>query len=161
MIDICLATEQDWPKLWPLIQTVFQSGESYPYAPETSEEEAFYVFMKSPTETYVALEKDQLLGAYYLKPNQPGLGSHVCNAGYMVAKAARGKGVGQKLGAHSLDAAKKLGFTAMQFNFVVSTNTSAVRLWQKMGFEIVGTVPKGFQHHAHGLVDAYLMYREL
>nr|WP_233279634.1 GNAT family N-acetyltransferase [Acidihalobacter yilgarnensis] len=114
-----------------------------------------------PAETHVAMDGDQLLGGYYIKPNQDGPGGHVCNCGYLVAPEARGRGVARALHAHSLDTAQRLGFLAMQYNLVVSSNTVAVRLWQKLGFEIVGTLPRAFRHPTLGLVDAYVMYRWL
>ncbi|MFT3792115.1 MAG: GNAT family N-acetyltransferase [Rudaea sp.] len=115
----------------------------------------------APTRCFVALAVDQPAGCYMLKPNQPGLGSHVANAGYMVAAHARGRGLAGKLCEHSLATARAAGFLAMQFNFVVSTNEVAVKLWQKYGFRIVGTVPQGFRHAALGLVDTYVMHRFL
>jgi ribosomal protein S18 acetylase RimI-like enzyme len=102
-----------------------------------------------------------LLGTYYLKANQMGGGAHVCNCGYVTAEATRGKGVAGMLCAHSQDEARGRGFTAMQFNLVVSTNEGAVRLWQKLGFEIAGTLPKAFDHPAQGLVDAHVLYKLL
>lgn len=104
-----------------------------------------------------------ILGTYVLKPNQPGLGSHVCNCGYVVAPAGRGRGIGAALCEHSQGAARALGFRSMQFNFVVSTNTGAVHLWQKMGFQIVGTLPGAFRHKdkVQGEVDAYVMFKRL
>lgn len=161
MITIQHACEQDWEDLWPLVHEVFASGESYPYSPETSKEDALHSWLTVPTATYIAIEDNTILGTYYLKPNQPGLGSHICNAGYMVSHLARGKGLGKTLCRHSIEEAKRLGFKAMQYNLVVSTNNQAVKLWQKMGFQIIGTVPKAFRHKTHGLVAAYIMYQDL
>ena len=111
--------------------------------------------------TYVAVEGGEILGTYYIKPNQPGLGAHVCNAGYMVSAKARGKGIGRSMCAHSLKEAVNLGFKAMQYNLVAATNVFAIQLWKDMGFEIIGTLPKAFHHQAKGLVDAHIMYRLL
>src|SRR5262245_29961745 len=102
--------------------------------------------MKSPTRSYVALIQDKIVGAYLIKPNQVGLGSHIANAGYMVDPSSRGQGIGEALGRHSIDEAKRLGYRAMQFNLVVSTNTVAVKLWQKLGFELLATLPQAFRH---------------
>jgi ribosomal protein S18 acetylase RimI-like enzyme len=110
---------------------------------------------------YVAEDAGQVIGSYLIKPNQPGLGSHIANAAYMVSSAARGSGVGRRMGEHSLADAKRLGFRAMQFNIVVAVNTPAVRLWRSLGFRIVGTLPGVFRHAQHGFVDAYVMFREL
>jgi ribosomal protein S18 acetylase RimI-like enzyme len=115
--------------------------------------------MELPTATYVAVENKIILGTYYIKPNQPGQGAHVCNAGYMVGAQARGKGIGRELCVHSLREAVNLGFKAMQYNLVAATNVYAVKLWKDLGFEIIGTLPKAFNHKARGLVDAYVMYQ--
>ena len=117
--------------------------------------------MNTPTATYLALSDGIVAGTYYIRPNQPELGSHVCNAGYMVSSSARGQGLGRALCAHSLQEAVRLGFKAMQYNLVVVTNRYAIKLWQDMGFEIVGTLPRAFNHKEMGLVDAHIMYRLL
>lgn len=117
--------------------------------------------MQLPQVTYVAVHAANILGSYYLKPNLPGLCSHICNAGFIVAQAARGQGVGRLMGEHALQTSQTLGFKGMQFNCVVSTNEPAVQLWQKLGFKIIGTVPQGFQHQDLGLVDIFIMYRQL
>ena len=110
---------------------------------------------------FVALQDDKVLGTYVIKPNQPGRGAHVANAGYMVSQAARGLGIGTALGEHSIQIAQELGFDAMQFNMVVATNTGAIHLWEKLGFEAVGRLPRVFRHSEHGPVDALVMYRSL
>lgn len=117
--------------------------------------------MTSATATYVATCNEKIIGTYFIRPNQPGLGSHVCNAGYMVSKMSRGEGIGRKMCAHSLNEARKLGFYAMQYNLVVVTNVYAIRLWKDMGFEIVGKLTKAFCHKQKGFIDAYVMYRLL
>jgi L-amino acid N-acyltransferase YncA len=154
------ATDSDAEAIWQIFHAVVAKGDTYAYAPETSREEALAIWLKAPTATFVAEDASGIIGTYYLKPNQPGLGSHVCNAGYMVAERARGRGVGREMCLHSQDAARALGFQAMQFNLVVSTNP-AVKLWQALGFTIVGTLPKAFCHRQLGLVDAYVMYKLL
>ena len=113
------------------------------------------------TRTYVAEQTGKIAGSYLLKPNQPGLGNHVANASFMVDPVARGSGVGRAMGEHCLGEARRLGYRAMQFNFVISTNESAVHLWQTLGFRIVGTLPGVFRHATKGLVDAYVMFRWL
>ena len=138
MIEVRRATEADWEDLWPILHEVFIGGDTYPYHPDTDEAKAFDIWMASPAATYAALEGDAVVGTYYLKPNQPGLGSHVCNAGYMVSSAARGKGVGRAMCEHSMQEARKLGFKAMQFNLVAGTNIRAIELWQAMGFKSLG-----------------------
>ena len=111
--------------------------------------------------TYVALVGDRIEGTYILKPNQPGLGSHVANAAFMVDPLTKVKGVGTQMGQHALTEAKSLGYQAMQFNFVISTNDRAVALWERLGFSIIGTSPKAYRHMRFGLVDAYIMHRFL
>lgn len=155
------AVESDWPAFWPILREAFSTGDTYPFPPDISEEDARRAWMDVPQATYVAEEGGAVLGTYYLKPNQPGLGSHVCNAGYIVARAARRRGLGSALCAHSMDEARRLGFRAMQFNLVVVTNEGAVRLWKDMGFRVIGTVPGAFNHKTHGYVDALIMYQEL
>lgn len=145
-----------------MIEPVFRAGETFPCARGITKDEAYSYWVDAPTQTYVAVDgAGTILGSYTLKPNQPHLGAHVCNCGYIVAEAARGQGVGSALCQHSQAQAIKLGFTAMQYNLVVSTNEAAVRLWQKNGLDIVGTLPGAFQHPSLGLVDAYVMYMTL
>jgi len=155
------AVEADWDQIWPIVNEVFSRGDTYAYAPDTDKGQGHKIWMDSPTATYAAVEGETILGTYYIKPNQPGLGVHVCNAGYMVSVNARGKGIGRAMCAHSLREAVRLGFNAMQYNLVAVTNVYAVKLWQDMGFEIIGTLPKAFNHKSKGLVDAHVMYQLL
>lgn len=147
--------------VWPIYRAVVEPGDTYSYAPDTTFEQARAMWLTPPARTFAAREAGQVVGAYILRPNQPGLGSHVANAGYMVAPQARGRGIASALCEHSMATARAANFKAMQFNFVVASNTVAVRLWQKHGFEIVGTVPKAFAHKQLGLVDVYVMHRFL
>jgi ribosomal protein S18 acetylase RimI-like enzyme len=126
-----------------------------------SEQEALSYWLGGDRETFVAEAGERIVGTYYIRPNQAGGGSHVCNCGYMTANEAAGQGVARAMCAHSLDHARIRGFWAMQFNFVVSTNVRAVRLWQSMGFEVVGRLPQAFIHPSTGLVDALVLYRRL
>ncbi|GFE62877.1 N-acetyltransferase family protein [Geobacter sp. AOG2] len=162
MITIAPFEQADWPLVWDIIAPVFRAGETYSYAPDITEAEARRLWVEVPAATYVAKDEDgAVLGTYFLKPNQPGLGSHVCNCGYIVGDNARGKGVATLMCEHSQQEGTRLGFRAMQFNFVVSTNEGAVRLWQKLGFAIVGTIPGAFRHAKLGFVDAFVMYKLL
>lgn len=161
MITISLFEEADWPAVWGVIEPVFRTGETYVYPRDISEGEAYTAWVHVPQATYVAKKGDMVLGTYYLKPNQPGQGSHVCNCGYIVGGNIRGKGVASLMCAHSQQEALRLGFSAMQFNLVVSTNEGAIRLWQKNGFEIVGKLPGAFNHPAAGLVNAFVMFKKL
>ncbi|MGB3532776.1 MAG: GNAT family N-acetyltransferase [Microcoleaceae cyanobacterium] len=161
MLTIRVAEDRDFEAIWTIFHQVVSGGDAYAFSPDTSIEEAYQLWMKLPRVTYVATLNEQVVGTYYLKPNQPGLGSHVCNAGFMVLSTARGKGIGRRLGEHALQQAKLQGFKAMQFNFVVSTNQPAVKLWKSLDFTIVGTLPKAFHHQKLGLVDVYVMYQWL
>src|SRR5436190_20581102 len=138
MLAIRQASDADFDAIWEIFHEVVGVGETYPFVPETTKEEARAIWMQTPTATYVALVEAQILGTYYLKPNQPGLGSHVCNAGYMVKGQTRGQGVGRAMGLHSLQEARQAGFRALQFNLVVATNEGAIKLWQDLGFSIIG-----------------------
>ncbi|MEW8183875.1 MAG: GNAT family N-acetyltransferase [Candidatus Thiodiazotropha endolucinida] len=154
--------EADWSQVWPIIEKVFRAGETYPYSPQITEHEAQKLWVVMPQEIYVATAEDgEILGTYYIKPNQPGLGSHVCNCGYIVSANARGKGVASRMCEHSQQVAVDVGFRAMQFNLVVSTNEGAIRLWKKLGFQVIGTLPKAFKSKSAGYVDALVMYKEI
>ena len=160
-MNIRLAAEGDWPALWSIIKPVISTGDTYTLDPDSSEEEARKYWIDDVLETWVAEENGHIVGTYVLRANQRGLGAHVSNVGYMVRPGQAGKGIGSKLGEHSLANARALGFEAMQFNAVVSTNTRAVELWKRLGFTIIGTVPKGFRHLTLGYVDLYIMHRFL
>jgi L-amino acid N-acyltransferase YncA len=160
-MKIRLAEKQDHEAIWHIFHDIVSRGETYAFAPDTTREQALEVWVKKPTATYVAEVRGKVAGTYYIKPNQPALGAHVCNCGYMVALHHRGGGIATAMCEHSQSQARQLGFKAMQFNLVVSTNSDAVRLWQKLGFHIVGTLPRAFSHRAQGLVDAYVMYKWL
>lgn len=147
--------------LWPIFRDVVASGDTYSYAPDITLEEARRLWTSGGTRCFVALSNSDCVGGYMLRANQPGLGNHVANAGYMVGQQVRGHGVAGMLCEHSMNEARRAGFTAMQFNYVVSTNETAVRVWQKHGFEIMGRVPKAFRHARLGPVDVLVMYREL
>lgn len=154
--------ESDWSQVWPIIEKVFRAGETYAFSPEITEEKAHKVWIEMPQETYVATGNDgDILGTYYIKPNQPSLGSHVCNCGYIVSDSARGKGVASRMCEHSQQVAEEVDFRAMQYNLVVSTNDGAIRLWKKLGFQVIGILPKAFKSKSAGYVNALVMYKEL
>lgn len=145
-----------------MLHETFAAGDTYAYAPDSAETEVHKVWIEMPLATYVTCGAEgRVLGTYILKANQPGLGSHVCNCGYVVTAEARGNGIASAMCEHSQDEARTFGFRSMQFNLVVSTNQSAVRLWQKLGFQIVGTLPGAFRHKEHGEVDAFVMFKRL
>ncbi len=161
MLAIRAVTAADWPAIWPILRDTFATGESYPFGPEHGEDFIRAAWIDAPAATFVAMDGDRIVGTYFIKANQVGLGSHVSNCGYVVAPGAAGKGVASAMCEHSQQWAIDHGFRAMQFNFVVSTNERAVRLWQRLGFEIVGTLPGAFRHARLGFVDAYVMYKKL
>ena len=147
--------------LWTILHAVITAGDTYAFSPDMSRADALAAWHPAGGHTFVAEREGRLVGTYLLKANQPGLGSHVANCGYMVAPEARGQGLGETLCRHSLEQARGLGFAAMQFNAVVSTNVGAIALWQRCGFSIVGTVPLAFRHSREGLVDIHVMHRLL
>ena len=155
------ASAQDDGAIWALFQEVARAGDAFAFDEHTTREEALRLWRGRGSAAYVALLDGEVAGSYYIKPNQPGRGAHVCNAGYMVAARARGRGVGRAMGEHSLQEAKRLGYHAMQYNFVVATNTAAVELWKRLGFEVVGKLRQAFRHPQRGLVDALVLYRLL
>ncbi|WP_291322301.1 GNAT family protein [Desulfonatronospira sp.] len=145
-----------------MVEPVLRAGETYPFPPDITESQAFDVWVQVPVATFVAeYDKKTVVGTYYIKPNQPGLGAHVCNCGYIVTQEARGKGIASRMCRHSQEEAVARGFRAMQYNMVVSTNEVALHIWKKNGFQVVGRLPKAFKHAKHGFVDAFIMYKEL
>ncbi|PJI91318.1 ribosomal protein S18 acetylase RimI-like enzyme [Yoonia maricola] len=161
MIDIRAATSADFDLIWPLLRDVFRAGDTYAVDPEISKEEARALWVTQARVTYVAESDGMIVGTYYIRTNKPGGGAHICNCGYIVSPAARGQGIAARLCEHSQDQARRLGYRAMQFNFVLASNEGAVRLWHRLGFETVGTIPDAFDHPVLGLVDAFVMYRRL
>jgi GNAT superfamily N-acetyltransferase len=159
MIKIRKAKVSDFDAIWEIFRHVVKKGDTFAFAPESTREDCKTLWMSPGVHTYIAELGGKILGTFILRKNQPGLGSHVANAAYMVHPEARGQGIGKAMGNHSIKQAKKLGFSAIQFNFVVSTNLVAIQLWLKLGFKIAGTVPKAFNHRKLGLVDVYVMHR--
>ncbi|WP_129790572.1 GNAT family N-acetyltransferase [Sphingosinicella sp. CPCC 101087] len=151
----------DAASIWRIIGPTIRAGETYALDRDMTESQAIAYWMGEDRETFVAAEGGEILGTYYLRPNQAGGGRHVCNCGYMTAAAASGRGVARAMCLHSLEHARQRGYRAMQFNFVVSSNDRAVKLWESLGFEIVGRLPGAFEHPALGYVDALVMFRRL
>lgn len=162
-VRVRVADEGDWARIWPIWHAVVGAGETYVWSPDTGYDDGRKLWMlPPPAEVLVAEDAEgDVLGTAVVKPNQPGLGDHVANASFMVDPAARGRGVGRRLAEVVLDRARDKGYRAMQFNAVVSTNRGAIHLWQSLGFEVVGTVPRAFRHQRHGLVDLLVMHRSL
>ena len=170
MTTIRKATEADKSAVWQIIKSVIAGGDTYVFDPETPAGEMIAYWFSPEKYVYVAVSEpssstggqpDEILGTYWLKPNQPGLGDQVANGAYMVSPNAKGKGVGKQMALHSIEEARSLGFRAVQFNFVVKSNTVAVNLWKSVGFEIIGEIPDAFRHSKNGLTNAYIMYRRL
>lgn len=161
MITIRPATSADAEAMWQIFRAVVAGGDTYVFAPDTPRDQALDYFVGANMMSWVAELDGQVVGMYKLIPNRRDLGSHVANASFMVHPSAHGKGIGRAMGEHCLQQAKQAGYLAMQFNFVVSTNTSAVHLWQALGFKILATLPKAFKHSRLGYVDAYVMHRFL
>ena len=155
------AMAKDVSGLWEILEPIIGAGETYPLARDMSREDALAFWHAPGHEVFVAEEAGEILGTYFLRENQKGGGSHVANCGYMTAPRATGRGVARAMCAHSLEHARARGFRAMQFNFVVSTNERAVRLWQSFGFEILARLPAVFLHPVLGYVDAFVMHRVL
>jgi len=160
-LQIRPATSADFDAMWNIFSAHVHAGETYPFELETTREAVQAYWFGPGVTSRVAVLGERVLGMYRVVPNQLGRGRHVANASYMVSPAAQGAGVGRMLGEHSMLEARSQGYLAMQFNYVVSTNTAAVMLWKKLGFAIVGTLPKAFRHKRLGYVDAYVMYQLL
>ena len=162
MIKIRPFEEGDWAATWRIIEPVFRAGETYAFSPDISEAEAHKIWVEIPSATFVAVDQDDdALAPTSSSQTNPALGAHVCNCGYIVAENERGRGIASEMCEHSQREAISRGFRAMQYNFVVSTNVGAVRLWKRHGFEVIGTLPRAFRHPRLGFVDAFVMYKQL
>ncbi|ACQ78313.1 GCN5-related protein N-acetyltransferase [Beutenbergia cavernae DSM 12333] len=164
------ATAADWPAIWPFLREIVAAGEAYCWPRDTSEEAARAWWTGKPGgRVFVAVDErvdddvpvPLVVGTAELHPNQPAAGAHVANAGFMVDPAHAGRGIGRALAQHVLGAACQEGYRAMQFNAVVETNTAAVRLWRSLGFDVLATVPRAFDHPSAGPVGLHVMWRDL
>ncbi len=161
-VSIRPATPADWPGIWAVLEPMIREGETYPLDRDLNEQAASAYWNAPDKSVFVAINaEDDIVGTYTLRPNSTGPAAHVANAGYAVRPDQRGKGIAQALCLHSLTTARAQGYRAMQYNLVIATNERAVRLWQHMGFTIVGTLPGAFRHPSAGFVDAYVMYQQL
>jgi ribosomal protein S18 acetylase RimI-like enzyme len=161
MITVRRAGSGDADAVWKILEPTIRAGETYTLPRDMTRDAAQAYWFAPSNEVFVAEENGEVIGTYFLHANQKGGGSHVANCGYITSLQSTGRGVARAMCGHSLEHAKARGFRAMQFNFVVSTNQRAVKLWQSFGFEIVGRLPGAFQHPTAGYVDAFVMYREL
>lgn len=155
------ARPEDDDAIWAILEPTFRAGETYAIPRDIRRADALAYWRTPGNAVFVAERNGRVVGTYVLKPNSRGGGAHVANCGYIVAADASGGGIARAMCMHSLDEARARGFTAMQFNFVVASNTRAVKLWQACGFEIAGTLPGAFIHPGLGAVDAYVMFRTL
>jgi len=161
-VEIREARHEDWSQIWPFFRDIVADGETYAYPDDLTAQQAEALWNLGHRATaVVAVDGEQVLGAATIGPNRPGRGSHVATASFMVSPAARGRGVGRYLGEYAIRWATDAGYHAMQFNAVVDTNVTAVRLWETLGFETVGIVPEAFDSRTHGLVGLRVMYRRL
>src|SRR5262245_57629898 len=160
-MTIRAATDHDRDAVWQILEPMIRAGDTYPLPRDMNRTGGLAYWFAEGHEVFVADDDDSIVGTYYLRANQRGGGAHIANCGYVTAPAARGRGVARAMCQHSLARAKAQGFRAMQFNFVVSTNERAVRLWQDCGFTVVGRLPEAFHHPARGYVDALVMIRPL
>ncbi len=155
------AASGDENAIWAIMEPIIRAGETYSLPRDMDKESALAYWLSAEREVFVAEDNGEIVGTYCLQANQKGGGAHVANCGYMTAVSATGRGVARAMCAHSLDRARERGFRSMQYNFVISTNERAVRLWQSFGFVIAGRLPGAFRHPTMGYVDAYIMYRDL
>ena len=155
------ATDHDQEAIWKILEPMIRCGDTYTLPRDMTRQEALGFWFAPEQETFVWEENGVILGTYFLRANQRGGGSHVANCGYVTARAAEGQGIARAMCLDSLGRALERGFRAMQFNFVVSSNTRAVELWKRLGFEVVGRLPGAFRHPELGYVDSLVMYRQL
>ncbi|CAG8999519.1 MAG: hypothetical protein CENE_01498 [Candidatus Celerinatantimonas neptuna] len=160
-MNIRIMTKDDFYVFWPTFLQIVRAQETYAFDPEISFDEAYTLWCELPLHTFVCLDEGVISGSYYIKANGVGPSSHICNCGYMVCAGSRGKGIARLMCEHSQQIAKESGYTAMQFNSVVSSNVVAVHLWKQLGYQIIGTVPDGYNHLQQGYVDTYIMYKQL
>lgn len=161
-MEIRQANKQaDFDKVWDIFKKIISTGDTYVFDPNTKKDSLHQYWFADYMNTFVVIDNDEILGTYIIKPNQIDLGNHIANCSYMVNPKYQGRGTGKLLCEHSIQFATQNGFLGIQFNIVVSTNESAIKLWQKFGFVIIGKTPKAFRHKTLGLVDTYIMFKDL
>ena len=160
-IKITPATPADEARIWALLQPVFSAGDTYAVDPLIDREAAIAYWMEADKTAFILRIEGQAVGTYYIRPNQPGGGAHICNCGFITAPSARGKGVARRMLEHALIEAKQQGYRAMQFNFVLASNQRALAIWQRNGFATIGRIPQAFLHPKQGYVDALILHRSL
>ena len=160
-IKITPATSADEECIWALLQPVFSAGDTYAVDPLIDRDAAIAYWMEADKTAFILRIEGQAVGTYYIRPNQPGGGAHICNCGFITAPSARGKGVARRMLDHALIEAKQQGYRAMQFNFVLASNQRALAIWQRNGFATIGRIPQAFLHPKQGYVDALILHRSL
>ena len=161
MTEIRPSQAADHDQIWCILKPIFRAGETYSIDPEISREDAIAYWTGGSHTAFVAEDQGDILGTYYIRPNQGGHGAHICNCGYMTAPAAQGKGIARAMLEHSLVEAPKMSFRAMQYNFVLANNARALDIWKRYGFEEIGRIPQAFDHPKDGFVDAFILYKLL
>ena len=160
-IKITPATSADEERIWALLQPVFRAGDTYAVDPLIDRDAAIAYWMEADKTAFILRIEGQAVGTYYIRPNQPGGGAHICNCGFITAPSARGEGVARRMLDHALIEAKQQGYRAMQFNFVLASNQRALAIWQRNGFATIGRIPQAFLHPKQGYVDALILHRSL
>ena len=160
-IKITPATSADEERIWALLQPVFSAGDTYAVDPLIDRDAAIAYWMEADKTAFILRVEGQAVGTYYIRPNQPGAGAHICNCGFITAPSARGKGIARRMLDHALIEAKQQGYRAMQFNFVLASNQRALAIWQRNGFATIGRIPQAFLHPKQGYVDALILHRSL
>ncbi len=155
------ASENQFDEIWTIFQDVVKDADSYPYPPNIKKEEAKKLWFAKDARVYIAYLDGEPVATRYIVPNKVGLGSHVANTGVMIDRKYRGKGLGKHMMEFAINKARELRFKAIQVNLVVCTNTASIKICQKYGFEIIGTLPKAFHYKQKEYVDAYVMYKLL
>ena len=161
LLNIRAATPDDADAIWLSLEPVLRAGATFALPRDWSRDDALAFWCHGDHEVFVAEDEDGVVGTYYLRPNHPGGGAHIATCSYVTAPTSSGKGVGTAMCLHSLAQAGRHGYWAMQFDLVVSSNERAIRLWERLGFGVVGTIPQAFEHPSLGFVDAVVMYRKL
>lgn len=160
-LQIRLLSPEEFELVWPIFEPIVREGKTYSYDPDITFEQAQAIWTAPEKQPYVALQADRAVGTFYLRPNQLGLGNHICNGGFMVAPGQCGKGIGTAMARAMVNEAKRQGYHGMQFNFIVEDNEASLRIWKRLGFETVGTVPDAFRHRDKGLMAVHILYRRL
>jgi GNAT superfamily N-acetyltransferase len=160
-IKITPATSADEERIWALLQPVFSAGDTYAVDPLIDRDAAIAYWMEADKTAFILRVEGQAVGTYYIRPNQPGAGAHICNCGFITAPSSRGKGIARRMLDHALIEAKQQGYRAMQFNFVLASNQRALAIWQRNEFATIGRIPQAFLHPKQGYVDALILHRSL